>query len=193
MRLTLITPPAAEPITLDDLKQHLRIDHNDEDDLLMNLIAAARQKLDGPRGLLGRCLITQEWKAILDGFPPMGRSSEIVLPFAPVSAVSAITYRDPARAELTLAPDAYLVTGLHDDAHATIGPTRCMAWPYVVCLPGSVTVTFKAGYGEAPEDIPEPIRQAIRIHAASLYENRESASLPPGWFDLISEYRVQAF
>ncbi|WP_414474318.1 head-tail connector protein [Microvirga sp. M2] len=196
MRLTLITPPAAEPVTLDEVKDHLRVTNNLEDELLTSLIATARQKLDGPRGLLGRCLITQQWKATLDGF-----SREIVFPLAPVSAVSAIIYRDATGTEQALAPDAYMVAGLQDDELGSISPVRGRAWPLIPYSPGSVSVTFTAGYGDAPEDIPEPIRTAIKMLVGHLYENREAVTVasgsmietPIGWQDLIADYRMRAF
>jgi uncharacterized phiE125 gp8 family phage protein len=196
MRLKLITPPEVEPVTLDEVKDHLRVTNNLEDDLLTSLIATARQKLDGPRGLLGRCLITQQWRATLDGF-----SREILFPFAPVSAVSAITYRDAAGIEQTLAADTYVVVGLHDDELGSISPVRGRSWPLISYSPGSVSVTFTAGYGDAPEDVPEPIRTAIKMLVGHLYENREAVTVasgsmqetPIGWQDLIADYRIRGF
>jgi uncharacterized phiE125 gp8 family phage protein len=196
MRLKLIAPPEVEPVTLDEVKAHLRITHDLEDDLLTSLIATARQKLDGPRGLLGRCLITQQWKATLDGF-----SREIVFPFAPVSAVSAITYRDPAGIEQTLAANAYVVSGLGDDELGSIGPVRGKSWPFIPYFPGSVSITFTAGYGDGPEDVPEPVRTAIKMLVGHLYENREAVTFgsgsmietPIGWHDLVADYRIRGF
>lgn len=196
MRLTLITPPAAEPVTLGEVKDHLRVTNSLEDELLTNLITTARQKLDGPRGLLGRCLITQTWKATLDGFPRL-----IDLPFAPVSAVSAITYRDAAGIEQTLAADTYMVAGLDDDELGSISPVRGRSWPLISYSPGSVSVTFMAGYGNAPEDVPEPIRTAIKMLVGHLYENREAVTVASGsmqetpisWQDLIADYRIRGF
>jgi len=190
MRLILVTPPAVEPVTLDEMKDYLRVDFNDDDRTIQDCIIAARQKLDGRKGLLGRCLITQEWRATLDGFP-----RAIELPLSPVSAVSAITYSDAAGDEQTLAPDTYMVAGLHDAGLVVISPARGRSWPFAPYTPSIVSVTFTAGYGDAPENVPEPIRQAIKIYAASLYENREAipSGTPPGWLDLINDYRVQAF
>ncbi|RDI51228.1 head-tail connector protein [Microvirga subterranea] len=196
MRLQLITPPAVEPVTLDEVKDHLRVTNDLEDDLLSNLITTARQKLDGPRGLLGRALITQTWTATLDGFPRV-----IDLPFAPVSAVSAITYRDTTGIEQTLAADAYMVAGLLDDHLTAISPVCGKSWPFIPYSPGRVSVTFTAGYGDAPEDVPEPIRTAIKMLVGHLYKNREAVTVasgsmmetPIGWQDLVADYRIRGF
>jgi uncharacterized phiE125 gp8 family phage protein len=50
MTLIQTDPPLAEPVTLADLKAHLRIDANDEDDLLEGLIRVARAHLEAVTG-----------------------------------------------------------------------------------------------------------------------------------------------
>ena len=41
MPLQLITPPAIEPVTLDEARAHLKVDTADDDTLITALIAAA--------------------------------------------------------------------------------------------------------------------------------------------------------
>jgi len=196
MRLQLITPPAVEPVTLGEVKAHLRVTNDLEDDLLTNLIVTARQKLDGPRGLLGRSLITQTWKATLDGFPRL-----IELPLAPLSSVDAITYLNSVGVETAIPSEHYTVSGLSDSDLATIQPARGRSWPFIANSPGSVSITFTAGYGNSPLFVPEPIRTAIKMLVGHLYENREAVTIasgsmhetPLGWQDLIADYRMRAF
>jgi uncharacterized phiE125 gp8 family phage protein len=61
MTPVLITAPVDPVVTLDDLKQHLRIDYNDDDDLIEQLQASAVAHLDGWNGQLGRCIMPQTW------------------------------------------------------------------------------------------------------------------------------------
>ena len=51
MTYALIHPPQAEPLTLADVKAHLRLDSGDEDTLLAALIRAAREHLERTTGL----------------------------------------------------------------------------------------------------------------------------------------------
>ncbi len=50
MTHAIITPPAAEPLTLAQVKAHLRLDGNADDALLTSLIAAARRYLEATTG-----------------------------------------------------------------------------------------------------------------------------------------------
>lgn len=61
--------PGAEPVTLAELKQYLRLGHASEDELLAGLIRAAREDLERATGL---ALIEQDWRLVLDRVPPSG-------------------------------------------------------------------------------------------------------------------------
>ncbi|MBL4619634.1 MAG: phage gp6-like head-tail connector protein [Marinicaulis sp.] len=41
MSLTLLSPPIAEPVTLQEMKDHLRVTTNDEDTLINGYLVAA--------------------------------------------------------------------------------------------------------------------------------------------------------
>lgn len=195
MRLTLITPPAVDPVTLDEVKDHLRITQDFEDALLTDFIRTATQKLDGRYGLLGRCLINQTWRLSLDRF-----SREIVLPFPPVQAVSRIYYLGHDGEEVDVTATNYRVSGLSGFDGATIRAARGLSWPETYDTE-SAFIEFTAGFGSAPADVPEPIRTAIKMHVGHLYANRESVTLgsgfitetPHGYEDLIRDYRVLGF
>lgn len=62
MKPTQVTPPASAPVTLEDVKEHLRVFYNDDDAYLEALIAAATTHLDGYQGILNRCMVSQSWK-----------------------------------------------------------------------------------------------------------------------------------
>ncbi len=57
----LVTPPANPVVNLSDLKDHLRVDADDENDLIEALEQAAVAHLDGWHGILGRAVMAQVW------------------------------------------------------------------------------------------------------------------------------------
>ena len=191
MSLTQIAPPAFLPVTVAEARDHLRVDDDAEDARIAALIGVATEALDGPEGLLGRALVTQTWSLTLDRFPPL-----ISVPLPPCQAIGSISYLDPSGSECVLDPDAYEVTGSSSNIAARIRPLRGTSWPRVGTRDDAVQVEFTAGWPL----VPERLRQAILMHVAHLYENRESvitgtisALTPHGYDDLVRGYRLWSF
>jgi len=82
-----LAPPTAEPVTLAEARQFLRLDQTEEDDLLATLITAARLMIEAGAG---RCLIEQRWRVVLDRWPADGA---IRLPLSPVMRIEAARLR----------------------------------------------------------------------------------------------------
>lgn len=57
-----VTPPTEPVVTMRDMKEHLRVLHDDEDMLIQSLTDAAVSWLDGWDGVLGRCIMPQTWR-----------------------------------------------------------------------------------------------------------------------------------
>lgn len=110
-----VTPPTAPLVSLEGLKQYLRVGFDDDDDLIEGHEKAAVAYLDGWRGIMGRCIQEQVW-AIAFSCPGCHR-----LPFPDVASVtvdagtavlehdalgSRVTLTDPATVTMTVtAPD----------------------------------------------------------------------------------------
>ena len=163
MSLTRTSDPAREPIALSDARAHLRVEEDDEDAHIAGLIAAAR---DWAEGFTRRAFITQTWELHLDGFPKCIR-----VPRPPLQSVTSIQYVDSAGVSQTLSTSVYTVDT--DAEPGLIYPAYSQTWPTTRQIPKSVTVTFVAGYGADPADVPDPIRHAIKLHVSRLYEIRE--------------------
>lgn len=105
----------------------------------------------------------------LSEFP---KGDMIRLPLGPVQSVSSIAYFDTNGASQTFGASNYRA---HEDR---FGPyvrlASGSAWPDTETRDDAVTVTYVAGYGDNPSDVPEPIRTAIAQVAAHLFENREA-------------------
>ncbi|SMO64020.1 head-tail connector protein [Paracoccus laeviglucosivorans] len=101
MKLARIVEPDADFLPLPDVKAHLRVDHGDEDGTIRALIAAAISHLDGPRGVLGRCIQPQTWRM---SFEPGEDLRGLHLPFPHIDTVTARWFDedgDEQEAEIT--------------------------------------------------------------------------------------------
>ena len=80
----LVTAPVADVVSLASMRAHLRIDANDtsHDAQIGELIDAAVAHLDGWRGVLGRCIMSQTWAVDYED------SGTLVLPMPDVSSVT---------------------------------------------------------------------------------------------------------
>lgn len=181
--LEQLTAPAAEPLTMDEVRLHVRVETEEEDALLDRLIRVARQRCEQ---YTGRVLITQSWRLALDSWP--GRIVD--LPFPPLSAVTSVS---------TLASDetaSAVSAGLYAVDAAAV-PGRIIrksgnAWPVPGRTYNGIQIEFDAGYGANWNSVPEPLRQGMLLLIGHLFERREGegASLPPAAEGLWHPYRL---
>lgn len=209
--LVVDTPPGVEPITAAELKLFLEIESSETrwDDLLDALIVTARQHAEE---YLGAALITTVFVASYDRVP-MGVSPwwdgvrelpvtavqevgrEIPVPRWPLQSVASVDFIDDDDTATTADASSYYV----DTARV---PPRVVlrfgqVWPTVNLRPANgVQVTFTAGYGDAAEDVPQQIRQALIMMAAYLFEHRGAcdpgdAARRSGALGLLGQYKVR--
>jgi uncharacterized phiE125 gp8 family phage protein len=182
MRLKLITPPVAEPLTLDEVKGHLRVEHSDEDALITALIQATREAVEN---YTNRQLMPATYELICDEL------EHITLPKAPFLELVSIQYTNSADVLTTLPSDHVTVLDGADPAVILfIKPTD-----YKKTLNG-VKITFTAGY----TSVPESLKAAMKLLIGHLYENREESiigvqanQLPKASEYLMGPYRVFQF
>lgn len=158
----LVTPPTDLPITLEEAKLHLRVSHDEEDGLIENLIRAATQHVDGWTGVLGRAVMPQTWRQDFDGW------SCLRLLLNPVREIESVTYRDSDGNQQTLDPAVYTLRVDDGGAYVDLAPGQ--SWPAVASSVDAVSVTYEAGYDEAPA----PIRQAMLLLIGHWYDNRQA-------------------
>jgi len=173
---TVMQPPEAEPVTLDEVKAQLRITFDDDDALLGRLITAARDHVEK---YCGTTLATQTIALRCDGFHDFAR-----LPVAPVQSVASVKYIDTDGQENTLPTDTYELRA--DGLEASIARRYGQHWP-AIQRGSRITVTAVAGYSS----VPPAVRHAMLLFIAEAYENRENAP-QGGWSamdSLLSNYR----
>lgn len=199
MRLVPITPPAAEPVTLDEAKLHARVLYDDDDALISSLIVAARKYCETA---IKTALVTQSWTLMLDGFASAGgyynrsirdvwasmgslpygagfypgmipnSTGLIDVPLPPLQSVEAVQYYDFEGTLQTVDPAAYNVSL---GTPGRIQPAYSKVWPIARPTIDAVQIQFTSGYGDATT-VPENVKVAIKMMVAHWYENREAVS-----------------
>ena len=188
MSVVVITPPTLL-VDLDLVKQHLRVD-GDDDTLISTYIAAACAMIDGPYGWLGRCIGSQTLELRFDGFvtPIWGWTSDnqglfwgsssdydtdygaawprgrVALPFPPLIGVTSVTYEDSTGTPVVLPSSAYLATD--EGLDASFGST----FPSGRWEANAVKVRYTAGY----DTTPPAIVAATLLMIGDLYGNRQT-------------------
>lgn len=165
--LELSTAATVEPVTVEEVKDWLRIDSDDEVDTLRSLIKAARQKCET---YTRRQFITATYKYYLDDFPS-DATDILVLPRPPLQSINSITYVDTAGDTQTWSSDEYSADTKTEPGRVKLGYTY--VWPASRNQRHAVTVTYVAGYGDSASFVPESIKTAVKFWVAHWYENRE--------------------
>ncbi|MCK0196351.1 head-tail connector protein [Ancylobacter sp. 6x-1] len=185
MPAVLLDGPAVEPLTLDEAKAFLRVDHDAEDALISALVVTARASVEA---LTRRALIDQRWRLIRDAWPASGF---IPVPVNPLRSLVAASVKDVYGIEVALdlaalRPDSARLPGL---IRVERGAVPAPGW-----RPAGIAVEFIAGHGSAAADVPAPLIEAVRLVLAHFYEHRDetgpSAALPATLGALIAPYRV---
>jgi len=188
MALTLVTAATAEPITLDELKEHLRLDTDHDDAYVNSCITAARHYIEGQTH---HVIMQQTWSYTIDyHWPERFGSRRIDFPTNPVTAqtspsTTTITYVDTNGVSQTLAQTQYTVLGRRHGSY--IVPAYEITWPEVRHVPDAITVQYQSGY--ATTAVPQELHRAMLILAAHYYENREVGDLPAVIEALVSPFR----
>ena len=159
---------AACPLTLAEIKLHLKVDFSDDDALITQLMLAATSWAEN---FQNRTYINRSRTQVLDSFPDVIRP-----PYPPLVSIDSITYIDTAGATQTLSSSVYDVDTTNEPGRVV--PAYGQTWPSIRSDINAVTVTYTAGYGAA-EDVPDPAKAAIKLLVDHLYTHRGGVSEIP--------------
>jgi len=169
--LYLVTAPTVEPVTLAEMKTFARIDGTTEDDLITGFISGIRRQMET---YLRRALIEQSWGVQMNFWP----SEVIKLPMPPLISITSVETIDEDDTATTYASSNYY-------AHTNAEPGELILKQSVTApfntdrWYGGYKITYKAGYGTAPSDVPQMIRDGIKLWVAQFYETRITKNEPP--------------
>lgn len=177
--------PAVEPLTRAEAKAFLRIDHDAEDALVDALIGAARRTVEAQTG---RVLITQTWRFVRDAWPLSGVIAAPVSPLREILSAT-VTLADGSAADV---PEGGLV--LKSDRAPSLIHADLSLVPAPGVSAGGISLTVRAGYGDAASDVPADLVQAVRLLLGHFYEHRDGTGdairLPATVTALLAPYRV---
>lgn len=168
----VITAATTEPLTVDELKLHLRVEVSTDDPLITRLIADARKWAED---YTRRGLISQTWRLYLDEFPldtQKGRYAQAIkLPGGKVNSVEWIKYLDGAGVEQTLDPAGYTLLS-YEQQPSIVVPAYGTSWPGTRDFPDAIQVQYSVGAHDA-SGVAATLKQAVLQHSALHYEDRE--------------------
>ena len=163
MRIFRTVNPASYPVTLDEIKNHLRLDGIDPDCLMADsddlyLLALIESATDYCEGYQKLAYITQTWEMVLDHMP-----KQITIPKGNLQEITSITYKKADGTEVEYTDyDSNLKTGkvffnefVSDDLYKA----------------DPISITFTCGWTTA-DDVPPRIKQAIKFLVSHWYEVR---------------------
>lgn len=162
--LKLVTGPTIEPLTTDEAKKFVRVDHAAEDDQIDSLIKAGRERCER---VTGRALLQQTWRLSLDTWPS---GTRIKLPRPPAMAITHVKYYDVNGTLQTVSTSYYSL-----DTESEPGVLEFdddFAWPATNVQSGAVQITYTAGYGDERDDVPNEIRERLKNYVAYCFEKR---------------------
>lgn len=196
MKQVLVAGPAEEPVSLDDMKNHLRVDISDDDELITAYMIAAREICEG---VANKKFVSQTWDLWMDYFPG---STELILPqsMSPLQSVTHIKYWPNGGSEQTYNATNYLVDIYSQPAKIVLKALNAATWPSDTLIDvNGVNVRVVVGFGD-DADVPEKIKQAIKLLVGEYYESREDLivgsqvhEIPRGVRDLLWLDRNKVF
>lgn len=157
--------PESEPVTVQEIKDHLLIESDDQDALIGAFISAARQHVEN---YTNRILMPVDVELFFDRFP-IGRD-EIHLRRPPLISFTRIRYLDSAGELQTMPAEEYVVRSDVEPARIALEYER--HWPDAPERPRAVRVEYQAGYADAAS-VPAAIKAAIKLIVGDLMEHRE--------------------
>jgi uncharacterized phiE125 gp8 family phage protein len=187
MTYALITPPAAEPLTLAEVKAHLRLDGGDEDPLLTSLIRTAREHLERETGL---CLITQSWRFYLDDWP----GDDIIrIAKSPVQVIQNARVFDADGNAVDVSLEDHLLDAEGRPARFWLKRPRRPGQPI-----NGIAIDFSAGFGQAGTDVPDGLKRAMLLHIGHMFAFRgvlspdqQPAGIPDSYERLTAPFRLR--
>jgi uncharacterized phiE125 gp8 family phage protein len=179
--LTVTVAETAYAVTSAEVKQQLRIDGSDDDNVIDRLVIASH---NWAKRYTHRSITTQTLKLSIDsiydadipiregmyiGIDQDITRRSIILPESPVASISSVKYYDDADTESTFASSKYYLDSASVPARLILRQGE--SYPTGLRVANAIEITYVAGYGGA-SDVPADIKQACLTYVAYMFEHR---------------------
>lgn len=189
MMLTERTSVPASALPVGEFREHLRLgtgfaDDTIQDSLLETCLRAAMAAIEARTG---KALMVRLFAWNVTAWRDLARQT---LPVAPVTRILLLKIIDRHGKENDIEPKRY---ALERDAHRPRLASTSMFLPSIP-VGGSAEIEFEAGYAGTWEKLPDDLKRAVLLLAATYYENRyegagAGSAIPYGVATLIERYR----
>ncbi len=172
------------PITLAQVKSHLRLEHADEDEYLGFLIQGATESVQHH---MGRSLMMQTWQKVY--YQEQSYSNQISKqPILP----NLVSLPSPPFVKITQMMGCKKGEVPQEIKHYRVKFRGDLAVVEIDQAFVKVDIIYEAGYGDRPEDIPADIKQVILQMVGLFYQKRQSFLLAdePYLASLMQPYRI---
>jgi uncharacterized phiE125 gp8 family phage protein len=172
----MIKQPEAKVVSLEEVKTHLRLDHDYEDSYLEVIIDAATNFIEN---YIGRSLICRTYKSVTFRENAKTLLQSIALFMPPLIEIVEVNR---------------VITEKHKVSIKRFCVNANDAIPHLECSADypTVEIIYKTGYGQNACDVPQDIRHAILLQIAEFYEKRENIEGVPASLiqNILQPYRV---
>ena len=188
--LKVTSAPAVEPVTVSEAKRHLRVDWDEDDEYIADLITASREWLESRTS---RALITQSLQGVwtlpkspesqLRGlYAQLGMELTFWLPRTPLQSVTTAEIEKDLDVwqTLNLTTD-YVVDADNDPQRVWLRASAISYWAptgalinFLGVYAPRIRISYTAGYGATRDSVPRAFRRTILAAVGHLYENREA-------------------
>jgi len=148
-------------IDVEGVSAYLRTDLSEDLEAINLLIQRASEMIERRSG---RAMLTATFRATYSFWPKLATGSPsrvIELPRSPLVSVTSVQYYDTDDVLQTIATTNYIVCT--DPEPGMVYLKSSYDLPETSTRPDAVTITFTAGYGNAPRDVPASLRQAMLL------------------------------
>lgn len=175
--INLVADASIDPLTLTEVKNFLRVDIITDDDLITRIIKTAIKQCEL---YTGKTLITKTYKYSFYN----SIIQAVKLLYAPIQSISSVKVVNEENSETTINSSVYFIDTIGGILNFKTVPANFYR----------LDITYIAGYGSNATDVPEELKQAMLIHIARMYDDKNGYSiLPKTSLDIYKKHKIVRF